>query len=73
MKFFSILAALTASTASAASFGGYSAAFAAIAPGSKIPSVELDSGFPPKKVNMAEHIAGRNVFVVGLPGAFTPT
>lgn len=29
--------------------------------------------FPPKKVNFAEYIAGRNVVLVGLPGAFTPT
>lgn len=29
--------------------------------------------FPPKKVNVAEYIAGRNVILVGLPGAFTPT
>jgi hypothetical protein len=73
MKFFTVLAALTASTASASHFGGHGAAFAAITPGTKIPSVELDSGFPPKRVNMAEHTAGRKVMVVGLPGAFTPT
>jgi len=29
--------------------------------------------FPPKKINMAEYIAGKNVVIVGLPGAFTPT
>ena len=48
-------------------------AFAAITPGSKIPSLDLDSGFPPNKVNMEEYTKGRKVFVVGLPGAFTPT
>ena len=48
-------------------------AFAAITPGSKIPAEDLDFGFPPQKVNMAELTAGRKVFVVGLPGAFTPT
>ena len=65
MKFFSLLAAaLTASTVDA---------FAAITPGTKIPSLDLHSGFPPSMVNIAEHTAGRKVFVVGLPGAFTPT
>jgi peroxiredoxin len=29
--------------------------------------------FPPKKVNVAEYVAGKNVILVGLPGAFTPT
>jgi peroxiredoxin len=50
-------------------------AFSAITPGSKIPSIELDQGFVPvpAKINMEEYVKGRNVFVVGLPGAFTPT
>jgi hypothetical protein len=72
MKLFSVLAALTAPTVAARSFGGY-AAFAAITPDSKIPDVNLHSGFPPTFVNMAHHTVGRKVFVVGLPGAFTPT
>lgn len=43
-------------------------------PGFKIPSgVELHKGFPPEKVDLANYVAGRNVIVVGLPGAFTPT
>jgi len=29
--------------------------------------------FPPKKVTVAEYIAGKNVILMGLPGAFTPT
>jgi peroxiredoxin len=41
--------------------------------GSQIPSVELDCGFPPEKVNMAERTKGKRVILVGLPGAFTPT
>jgi hypothetical protein len=74
MKFHSLLAAaLAATTASAAHFGGYAAAFAAITPGSKIPAINLHSGFPPSMVNMEEHCAGRKVAIVGLPGAFTPT
>ena len=72
MKLLSFLTATLASTASAAHFGGH-AAFAAITPGTKIPAVDLHSGFPPSMVNMAEHCAGRNVAIVGLPGAFTPT
>ena len=64
MKFFGLLAALSATTV---------AGFAAIAPGAKIPSLDMHSGFPPDMVNMAEHTKGRKVFVVGLPGAFTPT
>jgi len=48
------------------------AGFAAL---SKIPSVEIfDSKFPDvAKVNVAEYVAGKNVVIVGLPGAFTPT
>lgn len=39
----------------------------------KVPSVELDFGFPPTKINLAERVAGKKVVIVGLPGAFTPT
>mmetsp|Transcript_16331 Transcript_16331/g.30715 ORF Transcript_16331/g.30715 Transcript_16331/m.30715 type:complete len:182 (+) Transcript_16331:87-632(+) len=45
--------------------------FAAV--GDKFPSVELDMGFPPTKVNMGERLAGKKAIVVGVPGAFTPT
>lgn len=41
--------------------------------GDKLPSVELHSGFPPKKVDLKEYIAKKSVIIVGLPGAFTPT
>ena len=41
--------------------------------GYKIPHYELDLGFPPQKIDVAELIAGKNVVLVGLPGAFTPT
>lgn len=41
--------------------------------GSKVPSETLDFGFPPSKINLAERVAGKNVVVLGLPGAFTPT
>lgn len=52
MKILVCLAALTANAASAAHFGGY-AAFAAIAPGDKIPPVDMHRGFPPEFINMA--------------------
>lgn len=45
----------------------------AISAGDKLPSVELDEGFPPSKVNIAEYSKGKKIVVVGLPGAFTPT
>ena len=48
-------------------------ALAPIKPGDKIPAVNLHFGFPPTMVNAAEYCAGRNVVVIGLPGAFTPT
>jgi len=41
--------------------------------GSNVPSVDLDFGFPPTKINLADRVAGKNVILVGLPGAFTPT
>jgi peroxiredoxin len=41
--------------------------------GDAFPSVELHHNFPPDKVNIADRIANKNVVIVGLPGAFTPT
>ena len=41
--------------------------------GDRIPSVNLDYGFPPEKIDLAERVAKKNVILVGLPGAFTPT
>jgi len=39
-----------------------------------LPSVELMQGFPdPKQINITDYCAGKNVIIVGLPGAFTPT
>jgi len=45
----------------------------AAAVGSELPDVELDFGFPPDTVNIAERTKGKRVILVGLPGAFTPT
>ena len=33
----------------------------------------LDFGFPPDKIDISKRFAGKNVVLVGLPGAFTPT
>jgi len=48
-------------------------ASAVIKEGDALPSVELDKGFPPEKVNIAEFSKGKKIVIVGLPGAFTPT
>ena len=37
------------------------------------PDVELHFGFPPERINLKDRVAGKNVILVGLPGAFTPT
>ena len=41
--------------------------------GTKVPPVELDFGFPPEKINLAERCAGKKIILLGLPGAYTPT
>ena len=45
----------------------------AIQVGDSLPSADLHFGFPPESVNLRERAAGKNLLVVGLPGAFTPT
>lgn len=44
--------------------------FAAV--GDTFPAVDVDYGFPPTKVAMADRLKGKKTIVVGLPGAFTP-
>jgi 2-Cys peroxiredoxin 5 len=44
-----------------------------VAVGEKFPTVQLDYGFPPEKVDMAKRLASKKTIIVGLPGAFTPT
>ena len=41
--------------------------------GDKVPAVDLHFGFPPNFVNTEDYLEDRNVIIVGLPGAFTPT
>ena len=39
-----------------------------------LPNVDVLQGFPdPKTINIPDYCAGKNVIIVGLPGAFTPT
>lgn len=47
------------------------AGFASV--GDKLPSVDLQLGFPPKTYNVAEFCKDKAVIILGLPGAFTPT
>lgn len=44
-----------------------------VAVGDKIPSVNLHEGFPPDMVDAADYVKDKNMIIVGLPGAFTPT
>ena len=41
--------------------------------GDKIPSVDLQAGWPPQKHNLADFAANKKIILMGLPGAFTPT
>ena len=70
LKKLSIAALLGMQAVSGATFG----APAAFAAPSKIPLVEVMQGFPDvQKINIAEYCGDKNVIIVGLPGAFTPT
>jgi len=45
-----------------------------VAVGDKLPSANLFQGFPdPESIDIAEYAKGKNMIIVGLPGAFTPT
>jgi hypothetical protein len=70
-KKLSIAALMGMQAVSGATFASQTLAFAAP---SKLPSVEVMQGFPDvAKINVAEYCSGKNVIIVGLPGAFTPT
>jgi hypothetical protein len=48
-------------------------ALAAIQANDKLPWANLHFGFPPQLVNTASYAADKNMLIIGLPGAFTPT
>jgi peroxiredoxin len=52
---------------------GLTAAFAPIKVGQSLPAANLHSGFPPEMVSITDYAKGKNMIIVGLPGAFTPT
>jgi len=37
------------------------------------PGLSLHHGFPPATIALDDRLEGKNVLVIGLPGAFTPT
>ena len=37
------------------------------------PELVLFPEFSPKTMNVLEHVKGKKVLIIGLPGAFTPT
>ena len=46
----------------------------AIDVGERLPSdLVLHHGFPPERHSLDERAKGKNILLVGLPGAFTPT
>jgi hypothetical protein len=67
MRFVSALVLLFASAAS------LTVAFAPIKPGDSLPAANLHSGSPPDLVRVTDYAKGKNMIIVGLPGAFTPT
>jgi peroxiredoxin len=53
-----------------AAFGSVSA----IDVGDTIPAdLTLHHGFPPERISLDGRLSGKNVLLLGLPGAFTPT
>jgi len=73
MKLLSVAIAATSATMAMAGPFGTPLAFAAKA-GDKLPSATLFKGFPdPETIDVADYAKGKNMIIVGLPGAFTPT
>jgi hypothetical protein len=42
---------------------------ATITPNTKLPAINLHSGFPPQMVNLGPYAGDKNMIIVGLPGA----
>ena len=64
----SLVALALCATAAAGPFGKKT-----IKVGDTVPSVEIDLGFPPSKVNVLEYTQQKTLILMGLPGAYTPT
>ena len=64
----SLIALALCATAAAGPFGKKT-----VKVGDTVPSVEIDLGFPPSKVNVLEHTQKGTFILMGLPGAYTPT
>lgn len=77
MKFSAALCLAGASTIGAFApnaFVGRSNTATSVAVGDSLPEIELFQGFPdPKKINLAEYAKDKNMIILSLPGAFTPT
>jgi|EP01047_Picozoa_sp_COSAG01_P084307 hypothetical protein len=73
MKLIPALAALGLAGTATAQFGQTNFANNPIKVGATLPSIDLDLGFPPQKINILERAKGKKIILVGLPGAFTPT
>ena len=69
-----LAAATTAGAFAPTAFNGRRSTAANIAVGDKLPSATLFQGFPdPETIDIADYVKDKNVIIVGLPGAFTPT
>jgi len=66
--------ASTAGAFAPSAFMGRTSTSMNIAVGDDLPSATLFKGFPdPETIDSAEYAKGKNMIIVGLPGAFTPT
>jgi len=75
MKIVSITGALAPLLCSLAGFTSTTTVVVdAIEIGERIPKdLTLHHGFPPENISLDERLANKNVLLIGLPGAFTPT
>lgn len=66
--------AATAGAFAPNAFVGRTSTATDVAVGDSLPDIELFQGFPdPKKISLSEYAEGKNMIILSLPGAFTPT